>query len=67
MSRLKVLAVILLFSLITSGMLWAFDKITILWTVHIVQETFERCPKVKTHLTEIDIEYPEVGHRNLLK
>ena len=55
MSRVKVLALILLYSLITSAMLHGFKMITTLWTVHIVQETLILCPK-KTPRPRGDLE-----------
>ena len=67
MSRLKVLVVILLISLVSSVMLHGFKMITVLWSVHIVQETLMTCPRSNSLFTEIDFGYPEVGHRNELK
>ena len=55
MTRIKVLGVILLFSLMTAGILHGFKMITTLWTVAIIEETLRMCPKPKALFTEIDV------------
>ena len=55
MSRIKVLVVIFLYSLLIAGMLHGFKMITTLWSVHIMQETIQLCPKPKALFTENDL------------
>ena len=65
MSRVKVLALILLYSILTAAMLHGFKVVTILWTVHIVQETLILCPK-KTPRPRGDLETNFVEQENLV-
>ena len=65
MSRIKVLVVILLYSILTASILHGFKMITTLWTVAIIEETFKQCPKPKGMFTEIDYQYFEIRYRNL--
>lgn len=52
MKRTKVLALILLYSILTAAMLQGFKMITTLWTVAVIQETLQMCPKPKALFTE---------------
>jgi len=55
MSRVKVLALILLYSLTTAAILHGFKMLTGLWTIEVYQEGFEsglrHCPKSKIYKT----------------